>query len=124
MSIFFVQSTESCSKIVQDKTLQSTLYCFFFSIDLGTFKLWTKRMWEMQLKSSVYQILWAMPARLSLRESEGLWLKCNSMISTRYQFLLHFDTAYRCWLVVTGYSARIQDETTENSAWFFNVLGI
>ena len=27
-------------------------------------------------------------------------------------------------LVVTGDSARIQDETTENSAWFFNVLGV
>ena len=30
----------------------------------------------------------------------------------------------RRWLVVTGDSARIQDETTENSAWFFNVLGV
>ena len=27
-------------------------------------------------------------------------------------------------LVVTGDSARIQDETSENSAWFFNVLGV
>ena len=27
-------------------------------------------------------------------------------------------------LVVTGDSARIQDETTENSAWFFNMLGV
>ena len=27
-------------------------------------------------------------------------------------------------LVVTGDSARIQDETTENSAWFFYVLGV
>ena len=27
-------------------------------------------------------------------------------------------------LVVTGDSARIQDKTTENSAWFFNVLGV
>ena len=27
-------------------------------------------------------------------------------------------------LVVTGDSARIQDETTENSNWFFNVLGV
>ena len=30
----------------------------------------------------------------------------------------------RRWLAVTGDSARIQDETTENSAWFFNVLGV
>ena len=27
-------------------------------------------------------------------------------------------------LVVTGDSARIQDETTESSAWFFNALGV
>ena len=27
-------------------------------------------------------------------------------------------------LVVTGDSARIQDETAENSAWFFNVVGV
>ena len=26
--------------------------------------------------------------------------------------------------VVTGDSARIQEKTTENSAWFFNVLGV
>ena len=27
-------------------------------------------------------------------------------------------------LVVSGDSARIQDETTDNSAWFFDVLGV
>ena len=27
-------------------------------------------------------------------------------------------------IVVTGDSARIQDKTTESSAWFFNVLGV
>ena len=124
MSIFLYNQLNHVAKLSRIKQFNLHYVAFFFSIDLGTFKLWTKRMWEMQLKSSVYQILWGMPARLSLRESEGLWLKCNSMISTRYQFLLHFDTAYRSWLVVTGDSARIQDETTENSAWFFNVLGI
>ena len=36
----------------------------------------------------------------------------------------HLSDAPRRWLVVTGDSARIQDETTENSAWFFNVLGV
>ena len=35
----------------------------------------------------------------------------------------HLSDAPRRRLVVTGDSARIQDETTENSAWFFNVLG-
>ena len=36
----------------------------------------------------------------------------------------HLSDAPRRRLVVTGESARIQDETTENSAWFFNVLGV
>ena len=36
----------------------------------------------------------------------------------------HLCDAPRRRLVVTGDSARIQDETTENSAWFFNVLGV
>ena len=36
----------------------------------------------------------------------------------------HLSDAPRRRLVVTGDSARIQDETTENSVWFFNVLGV
>ena len=36
----------------------------------------------------------------------------------------HLSDAARRRLVVTGDSARIQDETIENSAWFFNVLGV
>ena len=36
----------------------------------------------------------------------------------------HFSYAPRRRLVVTGDSARIQDETTESSAWLFNVLGV
>ena len=36
----------------------------------------------------------------------------------------HLSDAPRRRLVVTGGSARIQDETTDNSAWFFNVLGV
>ena len=36
----------------------------------------------------------------------------------------HLSDAPRRRLVVTADSARIQDETTENSAWFFNVLGV
>ena len=36
----------------------------------------------------------------------------------------HLSDAPRRRLVVTGDSARIHDETTENSAWFFNVLGV
>ena len=36
----------------------------------------------------------------------------------------HLSDAPRRRLVVMGDSARIQDKTTENSAWFFNVLGV
>ena len=36
----------------------------------------------------------------------------------------HLSDAPRRRLVVTGDSARIQDKTTENFAWFFNVLGV
>ena len=36
----------------------------------------------------------------------------------------HLSDAPRRRLVITGDSARIQDETTESSAWFFNVLGV
>ena len=40
------------------------------------------------------------------------------------QPVAHLSDAPRRRLVVTGDSARIQDETTESSAWFFNVLGV
>ena len=36
----------------------------------------------------------------------------------------HLRETPRRRLVVTGDSARIQDETTESSAWFFSVLGV
>ena len=36
----------------------------------------------------------------------------------------HLSDAPRRRLAVTGDSARIQDETTESSAWFFHVLGV
>ena len=36
----------------------------------------------------------------------------------------HLSNAPRRQLVVTEDSARIQDETTESSAWFFNMLGV
>ena len=36
----------------------------------------------------------------------------------------HLSDARRRRLVVTGDSARIQDETTESSACFYNVLGV
>ena len=36
----------------------------------------------------------------------------------------HLSDAPRRRLVVTGDSAKIQEERTENSAWFFNVLGV
>ena len=51
----------------------------------------------------------------------------NNMVISVYLSSLsvaHFSDAPRRRLVVTGDSARIQDETTESSAWFFNVLGV
>ena len=36
----------------------------------------------------------------------------------------HLSDAPRRQLVVTGDSATLQDETNENSAWFFNILGV
>ena len=36
----------------------------------------------------------------------------------------HLSASPKRRLVVTGDSARIQDETTENSTWFFNLLGV
>ena len=36
----------------------------------------------------------------------------------------HLSDAPRGRLAVTGDSARIQDETTESSDWFFNVLRV
>ena len=36
----------------------------------------------------------------------------------------HLNDAPVRRLVVTGDSARIQDETSESSAWFFNMLGV
>ena len=39
-------------------------------------------------------------------------------------WVAHLSDAPRRRLVVTGDSARIQDETAENSACFFNVLGV
>ena len=38
--------------------------------------------------------------------------------------VVHLSDVPKRRLVVTRDSARIQDETTENSAWFFNVLGV
>ena len=38
--------------------------------------------------------------------------------------VVHLSDAPRRRLVVTGYSARIQDKTTERPTWLFNVLGV
>ena len=36
----------------------------------------------------------------------------------------HLRAVARRWLVVTWDSERIQDETTESSAWFYNILSV
>ena len=55
-----------------------------------------------------------------------LWLfpQCSLIIYLSSLPVAHLSDAPRRRLVVTGDSARIQDETTENSGWFFNVLGV
>ena len=56
-----------------------------------------------------------------------IWEKIDWLIIFVYLSLLpvaHLSDASRRRLVVTGDSEKIQDETTENSAWFFNVLGV
>ena len=52
---------------------------------------------------------------------------CDHLIISVYLSLLpvaHLSDAPIRRLVVTGDSARIQNKTSENSAWFFNVLGV
>ena len=66
-------------------------------------------------------------ARGSTRAREGERMLKDFLIISVYLSSLpvaHLSDAPRRRLVVTGDSARIQDETTENSAWFFNVLGV
>ena len=52
----------------------------------------------------------------------NIWLVISVYLSLLP--VAHLSDAPRRRLVVTGDSARIQDETTENSTWFFNVLGV
>ena len=54
------------------------------------------------------------------------FVHCNLIIFVYISSLpvAHLSDVPRRRLVVTGDSARIQDETTENSAWFFSVLGV
>ena len=57
-----------------------------------------------------------------------VWHRVNVLVHSRlviFVYLLslpvaHLNDAPRRRLVVTGDNARIQDETTESSAWFFN----
>ena len=51
-----------------------------------------------------------------------VWLVISVYLSSLP--VAHLSDAPRRRLVVTGDSARKHDETTENSAWFFNVLGV
>ena len=48
----------------------------------------------------------------------------NSLTLQTKEKVAHLSDAPRRGLVVTGDSARIQDETNESSAWFFNLLGV
>ena len=74
-----------------------------------------------------FEILWYAEERNLYFEIFWKWNDINWLIIFVYLSSLpvaHLSDAPRRRLVVTGDSARIQDETTENSAWFFNELGV
>ena len=79
---------------------------------------------------ALFPILKLFPVSISQRKEHVLPSKKAPLPSIGYFRLLsslpvaHLSDAPRRRLVVTGDSARIQDETTESSAWFFNVLGV
>ena len=50
------------------------------------------------------------------------WLVISVYLS--WLLVAHLSEAPRRRLVVTVDSARIQEETTDDSAWFYNVLGV
>ena len=52
----------------------------------------------------------------------GYWLVISVYLSSLP--VVHLSDAQRRRFVITWDSVRIQDETTESSAWFFNVIGI
>ena len=51
-----------------------------------------------------------------------IWLVISVYLSSLP--IAHLSDAPRRRLVVKGDSARIQDETTESSAWLLNLLGV
>ena len=62
-----------------------------------------------------------------LAKQDPLMTKTGWLVSFVYLWSLpvaHLSDAPRRRLVVTGNSARIQDETTENSTWFFNMVDV
>ena len=59
-----------------------------------------------------------------LYQSFSHWLVISVYLLSLPVAVVHLSDAPRRRLVVTGESARIQDETTESFAWFFNVHGV
>ena len=53
-----------------------------------------------------------------------LWFVWFVSVYLPSPMVAHLSDGPRRRLAVTGDSARIQDETTEGSIWFFNVLGV
>ena len=56
-----------------------------------------------------------------------IWLISVFLVISIYLLSLmvaHLSDASSRQLVITRDSARIQDETTESSTWFFNILGV
>ena len=53
----------------------------------------------------------------------GMVVGCYSVYSSSLP-VAHLSDVHKRLLVVTGDSARVQDETTESFAWFFYILGV
>ena len=65
-------------------------------------------------------------ARMQQTKQGMVWFYyfCLFIVATGCPSERHPPPPLQRRLVVTGDSARIQVETTESSAWFFNVLGV
>ena len=72
--------------------------------------------------SGMLSLWYKLSPRWQSLEWRAVWLIISVYLSSLP--VAHLSDAPRRRLVVTRDSAKIQDETTENSAWFFNVLGV
>ena len=107
---------------------------FFISAEIGLFK-WS---WDAQIMDSLKKMIpnQEISRKKKINIFKGFFCHCGFLpqnVSKDFCFVfvylsslavVHLSDALRGPLVVAGDSARIQDETTESSAMFFNVLGV